>query len=47
MKAVLKINKHIRLRDAQTSDIEDYLSVPFNEELLRMYGSDMNVETEK
>ncbi|OIS54100.1 GNAT family acetyltransferase [Staphylococcus equorum] len=47
MKAVLKINNHICLRDAQTSDIEDYLSVPFNEELLKMYGSDMNVETEK
>ncbi len=47
MKAVLKINNHLSLRDAQASDIEDYLSVPFNEELLRMYGSSMNVETEK
>ncbi|MDK9870406.1 MAG: GNAT family N-acetyltransferase [Staphylococcus equorum] len=47
MKAVLKINKHLSLREAQASDIEDYLSVPFNEELLRMYGSEINSETEK
>ncbi|KRG09907.1 GNAT family N-acetyltransferase [Staphylococcus sp. NAM3COL9] len=47
MKAVLKINNHLSLRDAQASDIEDYLAVPFNEALLRMYGSDMNVETAK
>ncbi|MBG9209508.1 GNAT family protein [Mammaliicoccus sciuri] len=41
------INQDLILRNAETKDIDDYLSVPFNKELLMMYGSTMDYRTSK
>ncbi len=46
-KVSIRVTKNILLRDAKLSDIDDYLRVPFDEELLTMYGSSLDYRTEK
>lgn len=41
------IDEHLLLRDAEVKDIEDYIFIPFDKELLKMYGSSMNYKTPK
>nr|WP_263315131.1 GNAT family protein [Mammaliicoccus sp. Marseille-Q6498] len=43
----IRVTENILLRDAKLSDIDDYLEVPFDEELLTMYGSTLDYRTEK
>lgn len=47
MKELIQIDKSIKLRDALDDDAEEYFKIPFDEELLKMYGSEMNVNKEK
>ncbi len=46
-KVEIQVSEGILLRDAINDDINDYLAVPFNEELLKMYGSSMDHRTKK
>ncbi|SUM37318.1 MULTISPECIES: GNAT family N-acetyltransferase [Mammaliicoccus] len=46
-KTTIRVTENILLRDAKLSDVEDYLSVPFDKELLKMYGSSLDHRTEK
>lgn len=46
-KTTISVTENILLRDAKLSDVEDYLSVPFDKELLKMYGSSLDHRTEK
>lgn len=42
MKNKIFVNQNITLRDTLNRDKYDYINVPFNKELLEMYGSDMS-----
>lgn len=46
-KETISVTENILLRDAKISDIDDYLSIPFEKELLKMYGSSLDYRTEK
>jgi hypothetical protein len=46
-KVEIQVSEEILLRDAINDDINDYLAVPFNKELLEMYGSSMDYRTKK
>lgn len=37
MKQTIIVNKYLKLRDAIDEDIYDYIKIPFNKELLKMY----------
>ncbi|PTI58089.1 N-acetyltransferase, partial [Staphylococcus succinus] len=41
------VDESIKLRDALDDDAKEYLKIPFNKELLEMYGSNMNPNTVK
>ncbi|MDW4318981.1 hypothetical protein QI119_05045 [Staphylococcus saprophyticus] len=47
MKQTIIVNKYLKLRDAIDEDIYDYIKIPFNKELLKMYGSEMDPNKEK
>ncbi|MEQ7789905.1 GNAT family N-acetyltransferase [Staphylococcus nepalensis] len=47
MKQTIFVNDNIKLRDALDGDAKEYVEIPFDEELLKMYGSEMNVNKEK
>ncbi|SCT22783.1 GNAT family N-acetyltransferase [Staphylococcus caeli] len=47
MKEIMLVNENIKLRDAIDDDVKEYLKIPFNKELLEMYGSNMKPNTEK
>ncbi|MEX6276691.1 GNAT family N-acetyltransferase [Staphylococcus saprophyticus] len=47
MKEIMLVDRNIKLRDAFDDDTKEYLKIPFNKELLKMYGSNMNSNTEK
>lgn len=47
MKEIMLIDENIKLRDAFDDDTKEYLKIPFNKELLEMYGSNMNPNTKK
>lgn len=46
-KEAISVTENILLRDAKISDVDDYLGVPFEKELLKMYGSSLDYRTEK
>ncbi|MGE7364838.1 GNAT family N-acetyltransferase [Staphylococcus ureilyticus] len=47
MKQTIIVNDKIKLRDAVDKDAKEYVEIPFDEELLKMYGSEMNVNKRK
>ncbi|MDW4419348.1 N-acetyltransferase, partial [Staphylococcus saprophyticus] len=47
MKQTIFVNDNIKLRDASDGDAKEYIEIPFDEELLKMYGSEMSVNKEK
>ncbi|MDW4280211.1 GNAT family protein [Staphylococcus saprophyticus] len=47
MKEIILADESIKLRDAFDKDAKEYLKIPFNKELLKMYGSSMSPSTEK
>lgn len=47
MKEPILVDERIKLRDALDDDAKEYLKIPFDEELLKMYGSEMNVNKGK
>jgi RimJ/RimL family protein N-acetyltransferase len=47
MKNKIFVNQNITLRDTLNRDKYDYINVPFNKELLKMYGSDMSPNAKK
>lgn len=46
-KVSISVTENVLLRDAKISDIDDYLKVQFDKELLKMYGSTLDYRTEK
>lgn len=47
MKQRLTVNENIKLRRAIDEDAYEYFKIPFNKELLKMYGSSISPSTEK
>lgn len=47
MKQTMLVDESIKLRDALDDDAKEYLKIPFNKELLEMYGSNLDPNTEK
>lgn len=47
MKEIILVDESIKLRDAFDDDAKEYLKIPFNKELLEMYGSNINPNTKK
>lgn len=47
MKKTILVDDHIKLRDALDKDAKVYVEIPFDEELLKMYGSEMSANKEK
>ncbi|WP_210136803.1 GNAT family protein [Staphylococcus sp. GDH8C109P] len=47
MKDTMIVDESIKLRDAFDNDAKEYFKIPFNKELLEMYGSNMNPNREK
>lgn len=47
MKQRIIVDERIILREAIEEDAVEYTSIPFNAELLKMYGSEMNPDTQK
>lgn len=41
------MNDKIKLRDAVDKDAKEYVEIPFDEELLEMYGTEMNINKAK
>ncbi|MBA4512976.1 GNAT family N-acetyltransferase, partial [Staphylococcus aureus] len=46
-KIEIQVSEELLLRNAVNDDVNDYLAVPFNKELLEMYGSSMDYRTKK
>ncbi|MBF0812830.1 GNAT family N-acetyltransferase [Staphylococcus saprophyticus] len=42
MKQSLTVNENIKLRDSIDEDTYEYLKIPFNKELMKMYGTEIN-----
>lgn len=47
MKQTIIVNDKINLRDAVDKDAKEYVEIPFDEELLKMYGTEMNINKAK